>query len=165
MDYTWNDRVLAMQTALLRAISAPPLLARMRESESRVARRATACRSTSTALTRLLWGEVGGAAPAAIKALDGTGTRRELQRAYVDRLAQHGHGRRPACPTTPARWRGCSCTRIDARASRTLLLPALGDNTRAHLLETRARIKRDLEASTQAEDAASAPRGTGAPGR
>jgi hypothetical protein len=38
-------------------------------------------------MTKMLWGEVGGASPVAFKALEGPGTRRDVQRAYVDILA------------------------------------------------------------------------------
>jgi len=59
VDYTWNERVLAMQTALLRAISAPALLSRVRESESR-APDAYRLAEHFDRVTRSLWGEVGG---------------------------------------------------------------------------------------------------------
>jgi chorismate-pyruvate lyase len=52
-------------------------------------------------------------------------------------------------------------TRVDARAGRALAAEApMGDYTRAHLIETRARIKRALDAGRQAEVA----RGAGATG-
>jgi hypothetical protein len=42
--------------------------------------------------------------------------------------------------------------RIDARCARVLSAEgAMGDNTRAHLLESRARIKRALEAGREAD--------------
>jgi hypothetical protein len=162
VDYTWNDRVLAMQTALLRAVSAPSLLARVRESESR-SPDAYRLAEHFDRVTRSTWGEVGGASVVALKALDGTGTRRELQRAWVDRLGAMVTGDLPGIPDDARSLARLQLTRIDGRAARTLLLPALGDNTRAHLMEARARIKRALEAGTQADAAPAGPAG-GRPG-
>ena len=162
VDYAWNDRVLAIQTALLRAVSAPALLARVRESESR-SPDAYRLSEHFDRVTRALWGEVGGASVAALKALDGTGTRRELQRAWVDRLGAMVTGDLAGAPDDARALARLQLARIDSRAARTLLLPALGDNTRAHLMETRARIKRVLEASTQADAVSTAPAG-GRPG-
>jgi len=54
-------------------------------------------------------------------------------------------------------------TRIDARAARALAPGAvMGDNARAHLMETRARIKRLLEAGVELSNAPPTPRGPGA---
>ncbi len=158
VDYTWNERVLGIQTALMRAISAPALLARVRESESR-APDAYRLVEHFERVTRTIWGEVGGVAAAPLKALDGTGTRRELQRAWVDRLGSMVTGDLAGIPDDARALARLQLARIDGRASRTLLLPALGDNTRAHLLETRARIKRVLEASAQADAGQGGPGG------
>jgi hypothetical protein len=148
-DYAWNDNVLAVQTALLDGALSAPLLARMREAENRTAD-AYRVSEHFDRLTRALWGEVGGTSPAAMKALDGTGTRRDVQRAYVDRLASMVTGSRGVPDDAQALAR-LQLQRIDARCARVLALPApLGDNTRAHLLETRARVKRALEAGTDA---------------
>jgi hypothetical protein len=160
VDYSLNDRVLAVQTAVLRAITAPPLLARMREAESR-SPAAYRLSEHFDRLTRSLWGEVGGPATPAAKALEGTSTRRELQRAYVDRLGAFVTGAVPGAPDDARALARLQLTRIDARAGRALLAGALlGDNTRAHLMESRARIKRTLEAGTEADVAAPA-RGPG----
>ncbi|HKQ59530.1 MAG TPA: zinc-dependent metalloprotease, partial [Candidatus Eisenbacteria bacterium] len=86
LDYNANDKVLAIQNGLLETLTAPMLMARMREAESRSAEPYRLAEHFDR-LTRSIWGEVGGASAPAMKALDGPGTRRDLQRAYVDRLA------------------------------------------------------------------------------
>jgi hypothetical protein len=161
LDYNFNDKALAIQTGLLETLTAPMLLARVREAESRSAEPYRMSEHFDR-LTRAIWGEVGGASAPALKALDGPGTRRELQRAYVDRLAGLMVAPPPGTPDDARALARLQLTRIDGRASRTLAgeLP-LGDYTRAHLMESRARIKRALEAGRDA-DAAAAPRAGGA---
>jgi hypothetical protein len=159
VDYTWNERVMAVQAAMMRGISAPPLLARIREAESRSAD-AYRLSEHFDRVTRTIWGEVGGATPAAMKPLEGTSTRRELQRAWVDRLGSMVTGDLPVPDDARALAR-LQLQRVDARAVRALAVPGLGDNTRAHLAETRARIKRVLEAGTQADEGPAGPRGPG----
>src|SRR5262249_19854457 len=103
-------------------------------------------------LTRALWGEVGGAVPAAIKPLDGPRTRRELQRAFVDRMAAMVVDPPAGAPDDARSLARLTLTRIDARCARALAAGTpLGDNTRAHLLETRARLRRALDARRAAE--------------
>ncbi len=157
LDYNFNDKALAIQTGLLETLTAPMMLARVREAESRSAEPYRMSEHLDR-LTRAIWGEVGGASAPALKALDGPGTRRELQRAYVDRLAGLMVAPPPGTPDDARALARLQLTRIDGRASRTLAgeLP-LGDYTRAHLMESRARIKRALEAGREA-DAAAAPR-------
>ena len=151
VDYSLNDRALAIQLAILRGITAPPLLARMREAETR-SPGAYRLSEHFERVTRALWGEVGGVSPAAMRALDGPGTRRELQRAWVDRLASFVTGGVPAAPDDARALARLQLSRIDARAARALLAGALlGDDTRAHLQEARARIKRALEAHAEAD--------------
>jgi hypothetical protein len=159
-DYSWHDRVLALQMAMMRAITNPALLTRMREAESRSAD-AYRLSEHFDRVTRTLWGEVGGVSPVAMKALEGTGTRRELQRAYVDRLGAFVTGSVPGAPDDARSLARLQLSRIDTRAARVLALATpIGDNTRAHLLETRARIKRVLEASVEADAPAGGMRGS-----
>ncbi len=161
VDFAWNDRALALQAALMRAISSPALLARIRESESR-SPEAYRLAEHFDRVTRSLWGEVAAVPTPAFRALEGTSTRRELQRAWVDRLASMVTGDLPGVPDDARALARLQLGRIDARASRVLLLPALGDATRAHLQETRARVKRALEAGSRADAGVPAMRGFGA---
>jgi hypothetical protein len=112
-------------------------------------------------MTRSLWGEVGGTGASGLRALEGPGTRRDVQRAYVDRLAQMVVAPPAGLPDDARALARLQLTRIDARASRALAgQTPMGDYTRAHLLETRARIKRALEAGRDAD----APRPAGGGG-
>jgi hypothetical protein len=83
--------------------------------------------------------------------LEGPNTRRALQRAYVDRLANMLVQPDPRTPDDARALARLQLVRIDARSQRGLRAAGLGDNTHAHLLETRARIKRALEAKREAD--------------
>ena len=150
-DYALHDRALVLQAAMLRASLAPALLTRMREAESRSADSYRVAEHFDR-LTKALWGEVGGL-PTALKPLEGTSTRREIQRVYVDQLANMITSPMPGTPDDARGLARLQLQRIDGRCARTLLVPTLGDNTRAHLLEARARVKRALEAGSQVETA------------
>ena len=161
LDYGLNDRVFAIQNALLTRLLQPNLLARLREAESHTLAPFRLAELFDR-LTRATWSEVGGASPEAFKSLEGPGTRRELQRAYVDKLAGMVVNLPAGAPDDARALARLQLTRIDARISRAMLGGvALGDYTRAHLMETRARIKRALEASREA-DAQSSAGGRGA---
>jgi hypothetical protein len=153
LDYELHNKTLSIQSALLNGLLAPPLLVRMREAESR-GPDAFRMADFFDRMTRGLWGEVGGGATtaAAFKALDGPGTRRDIQRLYVDRLAAMVVGPAAGLPDDARALARLQLTRIDARAARVLAGEApLGDYTRAHLMEVRARIKRALEAGRDAD--------------
>jgi hypothetical protein len=155
-DYAWNDRVLAIQTILLNAVTSAPLLARLREEETRSPDTYRLAEHFDK-LTRALWGEVGGVNPVAIRSLEGPHTRRELQRVFVDRMANMVADPPAGAPDDARALARLALTRIDARCARALAVPApMGDDTRAHLLETRARIKRALEAGRETDAGASA---------
>ncbi len=157
IDYNLNDRAFAIQNALLGALLAPNLLARLREAESHSAE---PMRLTELfeRLTRALWGDVGTAAGA--KTLEGTGTRRDLQRAYVDRLAGMVVNLPAGAPDDARALARLQLTRIDSRIAAAMAAKVpLGDYARSHFLETRARIRRALDAQRQADAIPAAPRG------
>ncbi len=160
-DYDLNEKVLAMQTAMLNAVTGSALLARMREAESR-SPEAYRMSEHFDRLTRTIWGEVGGASPAGMKALDGPSTRREVQRAFVDRMATLVASPPAGAPDDARALARLALSRVDARCARALASTApVGDNTRAHLLESRARIKRALEAGRDIDTSGGAVRGPG----
>ncbi|MEO5618931.1 MAG: zinc-dependent metalloprotease [Candidatus Eisenbacteria bacterium] len=151
LDYDLNDRVLAIQTALVNGLTQPRLLARLREAETRSAD-AFRMSELFDRLTRATWGDVGGTA-AAMKALEGPHTRRELQRAYVDRMAVMLVSPPAGIPDDARALARLQLQRVDARAARVLGGEApIGDYTRSHLLESRARIKRALDAGRDVQD-------------
>jgi len=99
-----------------------------------------------------LWGEVGPVVGAGMRALEKPTTRRQLQRAYVDKLGALMVSPAPGTPDDARALARLQLARIDDAARRALANDGLGDNVRAHLLETRARIKRSLEAGRKADD-------------
>ena len=158
VDYNFNDRAFAIQSALLNGLLAPNLLARLREAESHSAEPFRLSEYFDR-MTRAIWGEVGAPTPGGLRALEGPGTRRELQRAYVDRLANLVVSPPPAAPDDARALARLQLSRIDSRISRTMVANAtLGDYTRGHFLETRARIKRALEAQRESDVATAAGR-------
>ena len=151
LDYNLNDKVLAIQTALINGLTQPALLARLREAESRSAQ-PMKMSELFDRLTRMTWGDV--AATGAAKSLDGPGTRRDVQRVYVDRLAAMVVSPAPGLPDDARALARLQLSKIDSRASKALAAEgAMGDYTRAHLLETRARIKRAMDAGREVEPA------------
>ena len=131
----------------------PGLLARLREQETRSSD-AYRLSEHFDKLTRSVWGEVGSANPAAIRTLEGPHTRRELQRAFVDRMANMVADPPADAPDDARALARLALTRVDSRCARALAASTpMGDNTRAHLLETRARIKRALEAGRDVDSA------------
>ena len=161
LDYDLNDKMLAIQKALLGQLTSPSMLARMREAESHAVEPFRMSEYFDR-MTKMLWGEVNTPIPAGFKALDGTSTRREIQRAYVDRLASMVVRPEPGAPDDARALARLQLQRIDSRCSKVLAAGVtMGDYSRAHLLETRARIKRALEAGRDA-DAPAASRGAAA---
>jgi hypothetical protein len=151
LDYNLNEKAFAIQNALLGRLLAPATLARLREAESH-SRDPFRMSEHFDRMTKMLWGEVGGATAAGMKALEGPGTRRDVQRAYVDQLATMVANPAPGTPDDARALARLQLARIDARAARVLAAAApLGDYTRAHLLESRARIKRAVEAGMEAD--------------
>jgi hypothetical protein len=87
-----------------------------------------------------------------MKALDGPSTRRDVQRAYLDRLCQMVVSPPAGLPDDARALARLQLTRIDSRAARALAGEGpMGDYTRAHLLESRARIKRALDAGRETD--------------
>jgi hypothetical protein len=152
LDYNLNDKALAIQTGVLDALMSGPLMARLREAESR-SPDAFRLSEHFDRMTRMVWGDAA-AGPAALKALEGPGTRREVQRAYVDRLATLLVAPPNGTPDDARALARLQLSRIDSRCSRLLAAATpMGDYARAHLMETRARIKRALEAGRDIETA------------
>ena len=149
IDYDLNDKVLAVQVALINALTAPRLMTRLRQAETH-GPDSFRLGELFDRLTRMTWGDVSAESPAALKALDGPSTRREVQRAYVDRLATLLVTPPPGTPDDARALARLQLQRIDTRASRALAGEvSLGDYARAHLLESRARIKRAMDAGRQ----------------
>ena len=150
VDYDLTGRALAIQGVMMNGLLDDNLLARLREAENRSERPYT-LKEHFRRMTGAIWGEVDGKKGAAFRRLEGPAPRRDLQRMYVDALAHimiEGPGETPDDARAQAR---LELERIDDRARRALAIGGIGDYTRAHLLESRARIERALQAKRLAE--------------
>jgi hypothetical protein len=153
LDYELNSLIFATQSALLNGLTQPALLSRLREAETRIGEPYRMSEHFDR-MTRMLWGEVGGAAPGALRTLAGPHTRRQVQRAYVDRLATFLVSPPPGLPDDARALARLQLARIDGRARQALAAAAkapMADEVRAHLLESRARIRRALDAGRTAD--------------
>src|SRR5262249_58946877 len=102
-------------------------------------------------------GGVGRRNRAGTKPLEGPQTGGERQRALVDRMATYVVDPPAGAPDDARALARLALTRVDSRCAKALAAATpLGDNTRAHLLETRARIRRALEAGREAGNPAPA---------
>jgi hypothetical protein len=150
VDYDFTGRVSAIQGVMLSGLLDDGLLNRLREAENR-SRNPYTLKEHFSRLTTAIWGEVDGRPGAAFNRIEGPTSRRDLQRMYVDVLALimiKGPGVTPDDARAQAR---LELTRIDGRAQRALGIGGLGDYTRSHLMESRARIARALEAKRVAK--------------
>jgi hypothetical protein len=150
-DYPFLNRVLSIQVASMNGLLDPALLSRLREQEARVPN-AFRVQDLFARLTGAITSELGvaGSFPAQTAryaALDRPNTRRALQRAYVDRLAEMIVNPPANAPEDAPALARLHLTRIADAAQRGLASPALGSDTvRAHLMELRARSRRALDA-------------------
>ena len=111
--------MLAIQVQCLNGVTSPALLARMREQETRV-KDGYRLSEHFDKLTKSIWGEVGASNPALIKPLDGPHTRRELQRAFVDRMANLVVDPPANAPDDARALARLTLTRVDSRCARAL---------------------------------------------
>ncbi|MBI4546066.1 MAG: zinc-dependent metalloprotease [Gemmatimonadetes bacterium] len=148
IDYPFLEQVLELQRSLLEQMTSPLLFARIRDAELKYGPAdVLTIPELLAGITRTVWGELwtDGARP--IRA-----TRRDLQRAYLDRMTEilvTPPTRMPADARAVARLR---LQELDQRIARRLAAGAAADDyTRAHLVESRARIAKALEAGLEAE--------------
>ena len=149
-DYPFVTRVLQIQTVTMNGLLDPALLARVREQETRQAN-AFRVQDVFSNLSNAIMSEIGINGPARLGALDGPMPRRELQRAYVDRLADMVATPAPNAPEDAVALARLNLTRISDACQRDLAAVApKTDTVRAHLMELRARAKRALESQRDA---------------
>jgi hypothetical protein len=128
----------------------PALLARLREQETRVANPFRVQDVFST-LSNSIMSEIGIGGVPRLTALDGPMPRRELQRAFVDRLADMVASPPPAAPEDAVALARLQLTRIADTCQKDLAAPTFkSDTVRAHLMEMRARARRALDAQRDA---------------
>lgn len=146
IDYPWHEEVLSVQRAFLAQITHPFVFARIRDAESKFGRGLT-IPELMTDLTRVIWSEVWTAPGRNVAAM-----RRDLQRAYLDRLTEivaTPPERMPADARSAARQR---LTDLQRRIAQRLTPPrGFDDYTVAHLEESMARIEKVLEAGLEVD--------------
>jgi hypothetical protein len=148
IDYPLLDQALSIQTAILGNLLHPARLSRIRDAEIRFGSVAVLpVPELLTELSRAIFAEAFATTSRNVPA-----NRRDLQRAYLDRLVDFT-ARPPA--GTPADARAASRAQLvalDARLrTRLAVRGAMDDITQAHYAEARARIARALEAGLDVE--------------
>ena len=147
IDYPFIDQVLDLQTSLLDQLTQPLLFARIRDAELKYgASQVLTVPELLAGLTESVWSEVWSGGARNIPVL-----RRDLQRAYLDRMTTllvNPPAQMPADARAVARIR---LQDLDRRIAARIGAQNLDDYTRAHLLEARARIAKALDAGLEAE--------------
>ncbi len=147
IDFPLLEQVLELQTSLLNQLTNPFVFARIRDAELKFgAAEVLTVPELMEGLTRSIWGEVWSGGARAIPAI-----RRDLQRAHLDRMTEilvMPPSRMPADARAVARMR---LQDLDRRIAARAGAQGLDDYTRAHLLESRARIAKAIAAGLEAE--------------
>ncbi len=159
LDYPHYQYKFAVQAGVLFRLLEPQRLVRVREAENRQTDALTVSELFNE-LTGAVWGEFGvGSANAAarqnpaatLQTTSGPDTRRDLQRFYVDLLIEWVVEPAPMGTDDARALARLHLTRIDDACARALTGGPRNDVLQAHLLETRARIKRAFEASMESK--------------
>jgi hypothetical protein len=147
IDYPLHQQVLGIQTALLGQITHPLVFARIRDGETKFGTDAVLpIPELMDQLTRAVWNEVYEGAGRNVPSM-----RRDLQRAYLDRMTRIMLDNEPGMPADAR-----SVTRMRLRDLRGRIDRALRGArgmdayTTAHLTEARARIDQVLSAGLEA---------------
>ena len=145
IDYPLHERVLGAQRQMLAAATNPFLFARVRDAEAKFgAGEVVTIPEMMSRLTASVWSEAMGGSARPVRA-----TRRDLQRAHLDRLGElvvADVPRLPADARSVARWQLASLKqRLDGR----LAGGGLDAYTRAHFAESSARIGKLLGAELE----------------
>jgi hypothetical protein len=145
LDYPVHSYVALVQLSLLDDLLSPPRLARMVDNELRAAPGAEPYRLAEllATLTEAVWSELDGARPRPIDSF-----RRNLQRGFLEQLIGLVHPTYFAVPQDAVSLARYHLRRLSERMASVLAGGAtLDDTTRAHLVESRTRIERALEAT------------------
>ena len=145
IDYPFTTMVLGAQRTLLNQLTAPSTFAKMRDAELKFG----AANTLSTtelmgSLTRAVWAE-------AYAGRSVGGLRRELQRAYVDRLTEMVARRPEGLPGDARAAARASLVEVRSRIAGALASGGIDAITRAHLTESKVRIDHALEAGLDVE--------------
>jgi hypothetical protein len=148
IDFPYHEQTLGFQSAVMAQLVQPLRLAMIRDGETRYgAASMVTIPELFTTLTRAVWSEVW--TPGAVSNADAV--RRDLQRAYLDQMTALVV--RPA-PRTPADARAVArrtLRDLDRRLAGAAGAGTLNAYMAAHLEESRARIRKALDAGLEAE--------------
>jgi hypothetical protein len=146
IDFPMHERVLGVQSALLNQLTSPFVFARIRDAEMKFGSQSVLpIPELMEELTRAVWSEAW-AGSRNVGAM-----RRDLQRAYLDRMTEIAaipQPRMPADARSVARYR---LRDLDGRLQRALGGGGLDAYTRAHLMESRQRIAKAMDAGLEVE--------------
>jgi hypothetical protein len=145
IDYPFSTVVLGAQRALLNQLTAPSTFAKIRDAELRFgAANTLGTTELLGSLTRSVWSEV--YAGRSVNA-----QRRELQRAYVDRLTEMVARRPEGLPGDARAAARAALVELRGRIATSLAGGGADAITRAHLAESKVRIDHALEAGLEVE--------------
>lgn len=148
IDYPLHEQVLGLQSSLLEQLTNPYRLARIRDAELKFgSENVLTIPELMLELTRAIWSEVWGPSVRNIPAM-----RRDLQRAYLDRMTEIVATRQDRMPADARALARVRLADLDRRIAQRLSAGAsLDAYTQAHLQEARARIAKALEAGLEVE--------------
>jgi hypothetical protein len=148
LDFPFHEQTLGFQTAVLGQLLQPLRLGMIRDGETRYgAANMVTIPELFTTLTRAVWSEV--YTPASVSNADAV--RRDLQRAYLDQmtaLVVRPPARTPADARAVARR---TLRDLDRRLASAAGSATLNQYVAAHIEESRARIRKALDAGLEAE--------------
>jgi hypothetical protein len=148
LDFPYHEQTLGFQTAVLAQLVQPLRLAMIRDGETRYgAANMVTIPELFTTVSKAIWTEV--RAPGAITNADAE--RRDLQRSYLDQMTALVV--KPA-PRTPADARAVArqtLKDLDRRLAAAATSGTLNAYMSAHVDESRARIRKALDAGLEAE--------------
>ncbi|HJU88037.1 MAG TPA: zinc-dependent metalloprotease [Gemmatimonadaceae bacterium] len=142
-DYPWHEQVLNTQRTLLNAATQPLVFARIRDAELKFgAKNVVTIPELMNGLTSSIWSEVWTGA-----ARNVSSNRRDLQRAYLDRMTEIVVGNPERLPADARSVGRAQLAELKRRVDlRRLAAGSLDAYTRAHFTESSARIAKILEA-------------------
>jgi hypothetical protein len=148
LDFPYHEQTLGFQTAVMGQLVQPLRLAMIRDGETRygAANMVTIPELFST-LTRAVWSEVW--TPGAVTNADAV--RRDLQRAYLDQMTAVVVRPGPRMPADARAVARRTLKDLDRRLAGVASSATLNTYMAAHLDESRARIKKALDAGLEAE--------------
>jgi hypothetical protein len=150
-DFPMLDWALTQQSGLLAQLLDPVVLARVRDAELRTpdGEAKIGLPELFSTLSSSIWSELGTAAPARpARGRNIVATRRDLQRLHLDMMTRIAIAPAPGTPEDARALARVTLTSLGADIDRVLaaLKPDLDAYTRAHLFDSRQRIRQALDA-------------------